>query len=74
MFNFCLFIFVFYAVSNSARAILFGNNKRKHKALQRRNVHSRAMKRRNNLIYINTIANTQKTGRKGKTPMRPVAI
>ena len=70
MFNFCLFIFVFYAVSNSARVILFGNKKRKRKVIQRRNVRSRAIKRKNNLIYINT----QKTGRKGKIPMRPVAV
>ena len=39
--NFCVFVFIFYAVGNSARAILFGS-KRKKRAYS----HGRAVRRR----------------------------
>lgn len=88
MFNFCLFIFVLYAVSNSAKAILFGNKRRKRKAIQHRNVRSNTVKRRNNIIYANTQSTClernscrqqlqikhKKAGRKGNIPMRPVLV
>lgn len=48
--NFCVFVFIFYAVGSSARAILFGS-KRKKRAYP----HGRAVRRRKaKVIKLNT--------------------
>lgn len=70
LFNICLMIFVCYAVSGSAKKILFRNTKQKAK----HRIHRRAYaasgtrrytpKRQAKIIYLNRTSHTKKTARR----------
>ena len=77
MLNLCFFIFVIYAVSYSAKAILFGKSGKKQKkayctarnATVQTNIKPQRRKRSNpNIVKIRQT----KSGRMGKSPVRPV--
>lgn len=77
MLNLCVFIFVIYAVSYSAKAILFGKSGKKQKkayctarsATAVKNTTPQRRKRSNpNIVKIKQT----KSGRMGKSPVRPV--
>lgn len=79
MLNLCVFIFVIYAVSYSAKAILFGKLGKKHRkaccsakrATVQANTATQPHKRRKpNAVQIRQT----KSGRMGKAPVRPVLI
>lgn len=71
MINFCLYIFIFYAVASSAKAILLsGKAKERKKSRQvtsRQVVSVQKSPYRNKIIKLN-----QSTARRGKTPLRAV--
>ena len=77
MLNLCVFIFVIYAVSYSAKVILFGKSGKKQKkaycsakrATVQANISNQPHKRRKpNVVKIRQT----KAGRIGKAPVRPV--
>ena len=77
MLNLCVFIFVIYAVSYSAKVILFGKSGRKRKkayysakrATAQASISNQSRKHRNpNVVKIRQA----KAGRMGKAPVRPV--
>ena len=77
MLNLCVFIFVIYAVSYSAKVILFGQSGKKHRkaccsakrATALTNIKPQRCKRSNpNIVKIKQT----KSGRMGKAPVRPV--
>ena len=79
MLNLCVFIFVIYAVSYSAKAILFGKSGKKQKkaycsarsTTAKTNITPQRRKRSNpNIVKIKQT----KAGRMGKSPVRPVLI
>lgn len=79
MLNLCVFIFVIYAVSYSAKTILFGKSGKKQKkaycaarsATAVKNTTPQRRKRSNpNIVNIRQT----KAGRMGKSPVRPVLI
>ncbi|MCI6616050.1 hypothetical protein [Ruminococcus sp.] len=79
MLNLCFFIFVIYAVSYSTKAILFGKSGKKQikayctarSATAKTNIKPQRRKRsKQNIVKIRQI----KSGRMGKSPVRPVLI
>ncbi|MGN0491031.1 hypothetical protein [Ruminococcus sp.] len=79
MLNLCVFIFVIYAVSYSAKVILFGQSGRKRtkaycsakRATAQANISNQPHKRRKqNVVKIRQT----KAGRMGKAPVRPVVL
>ena len=79
MLNLCVFIFVIYAVSYSAKAILFGKLGKKQikayctarSATAKTNIKPQRRKRsKPNIVKIKQT----KAGRMGKSPVRPVLI
>ncbi|MGN1433632.1 MAG: hypothetical protein ACI4XI_08020 [Ruminococcus sp.] len=79
MLNLCVFIFIIYAVSYSAKVILFGKSGRKSKkaycsakrATAQASISTKPHKRRKpNVVKIRQT----KAGRMGKAPVRPVAL
>ena len=77
MLNLCVFIFVIYAVSYSAKAILLGKSSKKQKkgycaarnTTDKTNITPQRCKRsKPNIVKIKQT----KAGRMGKTPVRPV--
>ena len=79
MLNLCVFIFVIYAVSYSAKVILSGQSGKKHRkaccsvkrATAVTNIKPQRCKRRKpNIVKIKQT----KSGRMGKSPVRPVLI
>ena len=79
MLNLCVFIFVIYAVSYSARVILFGKSDRKRKrayctskrsAAETKIEEQRHRRRKPNVVKLSQ----KKSGRMGKAPVRPVAL
>lgn len=79
MLNLCVFIFVIYAVSYSAKVILFGQSGKKHRkacysarsATAVKNTTPQRRKRsKPNIVKIKQT----KAGRMGKSPVRPVLI
>lgn len=79
MLNLCVFIFVIYAVSYSAKAILFGKSGKKQKkayctarnATVQTNIKPQRRKRsKPNIVKIKQT----KAGRMGKSPVRPVVF
>ena len=79
MLNLCVFIFVIYAVSYSAKVILFGKSSKKQKkgyctarnATVQTNI--KPQRRKHSKPNIVKIKQT-KSGRMGKSPVRPVLI
>ena len=79
MLNLCFFIFVIYAVSYSAKAILFGKLGKKQKKAYCTARSATAVKnttpQRRKLSKPNIVKIKQtKAGRMGKSPVRPVAL
>lgn len=79
MLNLCVFIFVIYAVSYSAKAILFGKLGKKQKKAYctarsatavKNTTPQRCKRRKPNAVKIRQT----KSGRMGKSPVRPVLI
>lgn len=79
MLNLCVFIFVIYAVSYSAKVILFGKSGKKQRkayctarnATAKTNIKPQRRKRSEpNIVKIRQT----KAGRMGKSPVRPVAL
>lgn len=79
MLNLCVFIFVIYAVSYSAKVILFGKSSKKQKkayctarnATVQTNIKPQRRKRsKPNIVKIKQT----KAGRMGKSPVRPVVF
>ncbi|WP_294468004.1 hypothetical protein [uncultured Ruminococcus sp.] len=79
MLNLCVFIFVIYAVSYSAKVILFGKSGKKQKkaycsakrATAQASITNQPHKHRKpNVVKIRQT----KAGRMGKAPVRPVAL
>ena len=76
MLNLCIFIFIVYAVSYSAKVILFGTKRQQRRksysvaTSAHKTTRQNTSKRKNNVILINT-KQSKKTGRKGKLPKRP---
>ncbi len=60
LFNFCLFIFICYAVSGAARAILFGGSRRRKRRVSsaRRVSQATATKRKARIIRLEGTTNT----------------
>ncbi len=50
MLNFCIYIFIIYAVSNSAAIILFGSKRRKLRQKRKHNVYTAAYRHTNHGI------------------------
>lgn len=79
MLNLCIFIFVIYAVSYSAKVILFGQSGKKHRkaccTAKRATVQANTatQPRKRSKPSIVKIKQT-KAGRMGKSPVRPVLI
>lgn len=69
MINFCLYVFIFYAVASSARAILLSGKtnerKKSRRTVSRNTVTTQKAPHKNNIIKLN-----QTTARRGKTPLR----
>ena len=65
MINFCLYVFIIYAVASSAKAILLSGNGNKKRKVRKRTVTVQRAPRKNNIIKLN-----QTTARRGKTPLR----
>ena len=65
MINFCLYVFIIYAVASSAKAILLSGNGNKKRNVRKRSVTVQRAPRKNNIIKLN-----QTTARRGKTPLR----
>ena len=79
MLNLCVFIFVVYAVSYSAKAILFGKLGKKQKkaycTARNAKVQTNITPQRRKLSKPNIVKIKQtKSGRMGKSPVRPVLI
>ena len=79
MLNLCVFIFVFYAVSYSAKAILFGKSGKKQKkaycSARSTTAKTNITPQRRKLSKPNIVKIKQtKSGRMGKTPVRPVIL
>ena len=79
MLNLCVFIFVVYAVSYSAKAILFGKaSKRRKKSYCSSKIATTSTvisSQRQKLSKPNIVKIKQtKAGRMGKSPVRPVLI
>ncbi|MBQ7794246.1 MAG: hypothetical protein IJ366_06990 [Clostridia bacterium] len=74
MLNLCVFIFIIYAVSYSAKVILFGSKIKKRRQAYRvaaqKPIRQAGPSRKSNVIQINQ--SKIKTGRKGKRPLRPL--
>lgn len=79
MLNLCVFIFVIYAVSYSAKVILFGQADKKHRkaCCSAKRATAQASKatqphkhRKPNAVKIRQ----KKAGRMGKAPVRPVVL
>lgn len=70
LFNICLMIFIGYAVSGSAKKILFGNAKKKPKRHVQRRAYAApgtrryTPKRQAKIIYLNRTSHTKKTARR----------
>ena len=79
MLNLCVFIFVIYAVSYSAKAILFGKLGKKQKkaycTARSATAKTNTTPQRRKLSKPNIVKIRQtKSGRMGKSPVRPVLI
>ena len=79
MLNLCVFTFVVYAVSYSAKAILFGKLGKKSKkaycTARNATVQTNIKPQRRKLSKPNIVKIKQtKAGRMGKSPVRPVLI
>lgn len=62
--NFCVFVFIFYAVGNSARIIVFGKRRKKRRAY----AHGKPARRRNAKVIKLNVSPAKKPLR--KTPQR----
>ena len=50
MINFCLYVFIIYAVASSAKAILLSGNNNKKRKVRKRTVTVQRAPRKNNII------------------------
>ncbi len=68
MINFCLYVFIIYAMASSARAILLTGNNNKKRKVRKRAVAVQRAPRKNNIIKLKPNA------RREKTPLRVAFI